>query len=76
MLGRYMYKWGYEQYYIQPQDYGYYETYPIEMGNCTIYAPVYGDRAGYYAFPSVPENYNLPRPADPDAYDFSEGFRY
>lgn len=76
MLGRYMYKWGYEQYYIQPQDYGYYETYTVEMGNCIIYVPVYGDRAGYYDFPAVPENYNLPVPADPDAYDFSEGFRY
>jgi hypothetical protein len=77
MLGRYMYKWGYEHYYIQPQDYGYYETYTVEMGeHCIIYVPVYGDRAGYYDFPSVPENFNLPRMADPDAYDFSEGFRY
>jgi hypothetical protein len=76
MLGRYMYKCRYEDYYIQPQDYGCYETFPIEMGNCTIYAPVSGDRAGYYAFPAVPENNNIPRLSDPDAYDFSDGFRH
>ncbi len=60
-------------YYIQPQDYGEYETYEVQLGNFTAYAPLEGDRTGYYKFPSVPQDTGLPEMYDPN--DLSQGFR-
>ncbi|MCR4792301.1 MAG: hypothetical protein K5871_06100 [Lachnospiraceae bacterium] len=75
MLGKYMKSVDYEPYYVQPQDYGVYETYKVDLGGGHyVYAPVEGDQTGYYDFPSVPVNLDLPELYEPDADDFSGGF--
>ncbi len=72
----YIKTYSYQPYYIQPQDYGVYETYTVNVGGeCEIYVPLYGALTGYYDFPSAPENVNLPELADPEAKDFSGGFK-
>ena len=62
-----------QPYYLQPQDYGRYETHIVTIGNMSVYAPDSGDRTGYYDFPSVPSDTYLPELYDPD--DFSKGFK-
>ena len=62
-----------QPYYVQPQDYGRYETHLVTVGNMSVYAPDSGDRTGYYDFPSVPSDTYLPELYDPD--DFSKGFK-
>lgn len=60
-------------YYLQPQDYGRYETHLVSLGNMSVYAPDSGDRTGYYDFPSVPSDNYLPALYDPN--DLSQGFK-
>ncbi len=72
MTARYMIDVKGYPYYIQPLDYGVYETEEVRLGNVSVYAPVSGDRTGYYDFPSVPVNSGLPLMYDPD--DLSKGF--
>ena len=62
-------------YYVLPEDYGVYETYPVSIGNTYVYAPAAGDRTGYYSFPSVPSANGLPEMYDPEGVDLSMGFR-
>ena len=61
------------EYYLQPQDYGRYETHLVSLGNMSVYAPDSGDRTGYYDFPSVPSDNYLPALYDPN--DLSQGFK-
>ncbi len=73
MTGMYIRDTRYMGYYLQPQDYGRYETHLVSIGNISVYAPDSGDRTGYYDFPSVPSEDYLPRLYDPD--DFTKGFK-
>ena len=73
MTGVYIRDTRYMGYYLQPQDYGRYETHLVSIGNISVYAPDSGDRTGYYDFPSVPSEDYLPGLYDPD--DFSKGFK-
>ncbi len=41
-------------YFYEQQDYGTYEVEEYEVNGITFYAPVSGDRVGYYPFPSSP----------------------
>ena len=75
MMGRYAWSVRGYEYYVQPEDYGEYEVYPVHLGKLTVYAPVSGDRTGYYMFPTCagePTGFKL---RDPEAEDFSGGFR-
>ena len=76
MLGKYMKSVDYEPYYIFPQDYGVYDTYKVDLGGGHyVYAPVDGGAlTGYYDFPSVPVNLDLPELYEPEVDDFSGGF--
>ena len=76
MLGKYMKSVDYEPYYVQPQDYGVYDTYKVDLGGQHyVYVPAdNGALTGYYDFPSVPVNLNLPELYEPEADDFSGGF--
>ncbi len=73
MTGKYIMDTRYMGYYLQPQDYGRYETHLVSLGNVSVYAPNSGDRTGYYDFPSVPSDNYLPQLYDPN--DISKGFK-
>ena len=75
MLASYIRSTSGQQYYINSQDYGHYETYPVSIGEkCVIYIPVSGDQTGYDPFPSAPTADNLPKMREPGDPDFSQGF--
>ncbi len=76
MLSVYMKSVAYAPYYVLSQDYGHYDTYPVNIGGeCIVYIPVSGDQTGYDPFPTAPTENDLPVMRDPEAKDFSQGFK-
>ena len=59
-----------QPYYIWQQDYEVFELQENNVGGQIIYTPEYGDRTGYYSFPSAPHVNGLELRGD----DFKDGF--
>jgi len=57
--------------YVWQVDYATYELQENDVQGYTVYTPLYGDRSGYHAFPSVP----VVNPIELRGEDLSDGFR-